>query len=239
MALGPFYVAQRLTDSDGLRGTVLLMRHGETDWNAEGRVMGRNPVELNVKGRGQVEAAARVAENIRPDLIVTSPLVRARQSAEIIAAGLGGGVPIVEEPDIAEVLYGRWEGLTYEELIEDPYYLEYRQSPIEHPTPGGETIPEVQTRGVAAIGRAISANTGKRILFVSHGDIIRTVLCHFMGLELRYFHRIRVDNATFSALQMAGNFAEVKFLNLLHDPGRAFVSPFKTPERVPPRPVPK
>ena len=218
--------------------TLLLVRHGETDWNREGRVMGRHQVELNAKGRAQVESAARFAESIRPDLIVTSPLRRARQSAEIIAAGLGG-IEIVEEPEIAEVLYGRWEGMTYHELIEDPHYLEYRKSPIEHPTPGGETIPEVQARGVAAVARAVSAHANQRILFVSHGDIIRTVLCHFMGLELRYFHRIRVDNATFSALQIAGNFAELKFLNLLPDPGRAFVSPFSTAKPVPARPEPK
>jgi broad specificity phosphatase PhoE len=240
MALGPFYVAQRLTEGGNeVRGTALLMRHGETDWNAEGRVMGRQPVELNAKGRAQVEAAAHLAETLKPNLIVTSPLVRARQSAEILAAGLGGNIPVVEDSEIAEVLYGRWEGMTYEELIEDPHYLEYRKSPIEHPTPGGETIPQVQARGVAAIGRAITANANQRVLFVSHGDIIRTVLCHFMGLELRYFHRIRVDNATFSALQIAGKFAEVKFLNLLPDPGRAFVSPFSTPKTVPARPVPK
>lgn len=238
MALGPFYVAQKLMETVGLKGTALLMRHGETDWNREGRVMGRHQVELNAKGRAQVEAAARFAESIRPDLIVTSPLRRARQSAEIIAAGLGG-LEIVEEPEIAEVLYGRWEGMTYHELIEDPHYLEYRKSPIEHPTPGGETIPEVQARGVAAVSQAISAHANQRILFVSHGDIIRTVLCHFMGLELKYFHRIRVDNATFSALQIAGNFAELKFLNLLPDPGRAFVSPFSTAKPVPPRPIPK
>lgn len=238
MALGPFYVAQKLIEAGGLKGTALLMRHGETDWNREGRVMGRHQVELNAKGRAQVESAARFAESIRPDLIVTSPLRRARQSAEIIAAGLGG-IEIVEEPEIAEVLYGRWEGMTYHELVEDPHYLEYRKSPIEHPTPGGETIPEVQARGVAAVARAVSAHANQRILFVSHGDIIRTVLCHFMGLELRYFHRIRVDNATFSALQIAGNFAELKFLNLLPDPGRAFASPFSTAKPVPPRPIPK
>ena len=238
MALGPFYVAQKLIDAVGLKGTALLMRHGETDWNREGRVMGRHQVELNAKGRAQVESAARFAENIRPDLIVTSPLRRARQSAEIIAAGLGG-IEIVEEPEIAEVLYGRWEGMTYHEQVDDPHYLEYRKSPIEHPTPGGETIPEVQARGVAAVARAVSAHANQRILFVSHGDIIRTVLCHFMGLELKYFHRIRVDNATFSALQIAGNFAELKFLNLLPDPGRAFVSPFSTAKPVPPRPIPK
>ena len=227
MALGPFYVAQQLAEANRLRGVALLMRHGETDWNRQGRVMGRHPVELSAHGRTQVEAAARFAQPMAPDLIVTSPLVRARQSAEIMSLGLGG-VEIIEDPEIAEVLYGRWEGKTYHELIEDSHYLEYRKAPLEYPTPGGETIPEVQARGVKAITAAIEANAGKRLLFVSHGDIIRTVLCHFLGLDLKYFHRLRVDNATISGIQISGNFAELKFLNLLPDPGRAFVSPFST-----------
>ena len=227
MALGPFYVAQKLMDTKGARGTAILMRHGETAWNRQGRVMGRHPVELTDHGREQVEATARFARSIKPDLIVTSPLVRARQSAEIMAAGLGG-VEIVEEPAIAEVLYGRWEGMHYHDLIDDPHYITYRKSPIEHPTPGGETIPEVQARGVEAVMRTMEVHSGKRVLFVSHGDIVRTVLCHFLGLELKHFHRIRVDNATLSAVQIAGEFAEVKFLNLMPDPHQAFVAPFST-----------
>lgn len=225
MALGPFYVAQILSQSDVVRGVAILMRHGETAWNRQGRVMGQNPVELSPDGRAQVEAAARFSRVLKPDLIVTSPLVRARQSAEIMAAGLGG-VEIIEEPQIAEVRYGKWEGKTYHDLVEDEEYQRYRKAPLEHPTPGGETIGEVQARGVEAVMRVINAHHGQRVLFVSHGDIIRTVLCHFMGLELKYFHRIRVDNATLSALQLAGAFAELKFLNLLPDPGRAFISPF-------------
>jgi broad specificity phosphatase PhoE len=204
----------------------MLMRHGETDWNREGRVMGRNPVELNARGRAQVEAAARFAQTIRPDLIVSSPLVRARQSAELMAERLGG-VPIVEEESIAEVRYGRWEGMIYHELIEDPYYAEYRKSPIEYPTPGGETIPQVQARGVEAVIRLLRENPGQRLLFVSHGDIIRTVLCHFMGLELGFFHRLRIDNASISTVQVSGKFAELKFLNLIPEPGQAFVAPFE------------
>lgn len=227
MALGPFYVAQKLMDTKGARGTVILMRHGETAWNKQGRVMGRHPIELTDHGRAQVAATAQFALSIMPDLIVTSPLVRARQSAEIMAEGLGG-VEIIEEPAIAEVLYGRWEGMTYHELIDDPHYVTYRKSPIEHPTPGGETIPEVQARGVDAVMRTMEAHSGKRVLFVSHGDIVRTVLCHFLKVELRHFHRIRVDNATLSAIQIAGEFAEVKFLNLMSDPHQAFVAPFST-----------
>ncbi|HVN88805.1 MAG TPA: histidine phosphatase family protein [Candidatus Binataceae bacterium] len=231
MALGPFYVAQKLIENHDLRGAVMLLRHGETDWNREGRVMGRNPIELNERGRAQVEAQARFAQTIRPDLIVTSPLVRARQSAELMAAGLGG-VEIIEEEAIAEVRYGRWEGMVYHELIDDPYYAEYRKSPIEHPTPGGETIPQVQARGVEAVSRLLRANPDQRLMFVSHGDIIRTVLCHFMGLDLTFFHRLRIDNASLSTVQVSGKFAELKFLNLLPEPGRAFIAPFevKKPE---------
>jgi broad specificity phosphatase PhoE len=225
MALGPFHVAQKLMETKGARGIAILMRHGETAWNRQGRVMGRHPIELTDHGRAQAAATARFAATIKPDLIVTSPLVRARQTAEIVSEGLGG-IEIVEEPGIAEVLYGRWEGMHYHELIEDPYYTTYRKSPIEHPTPGGETIPEVQARGVEAVMRTMEVHSGKRVLFVSHGDIVRTVLCHFLGLELKHFHRIRVDNAALSAIQIAGDFAEVKFLNLIPDPHQAFVAPF-------------
>jgi broad specificity phosphatase PhoE len=230
MALGPFHVAEKLRARDGMRGIALFMRHGETAWNREGRVMGGNPIELDEHGRAQVEAAIPFARLLRPELIVTSPLIRARQSAEIIASGLGG-VAVIEEAQLSEVQYGRWEGMVFDDLIEDPDYARYREDPLKSPTPGGETIGQVQSRGIEAVRRAIAANAGHRILFVSHGDIIRTVLCKLMGLELEHFRRIRVDNATFSGVQLIGDFAEVKFLNLLPDPGRAFVAPFKSTKR--------
>jgi broad specificity phosphatase PhoE len=230
MALGPFHVAEKLKSAKGTRGTALFMRHGETAWNREGRMMGRKPIELEEHGRAQVQAAIPFARLIAPELIVTSPLIRARQSAEIIAAGMGG-IEIVEDEQLSEVQYGRWEGMVFGDLIHDPDYARYREDPIATATPGGETIAEVQSRGIEAVHRAIAANPGRRILFVSHGDIIRTVLCGLLGLELNHFHRIRIDNATFSAIQMIGDFAEVKFLNLLPDPARAFVVPFKSTKR--------
>ncbi len=225
MALGPFYVADKLRGGTGMRGTALLMRHGETAWNREGRVMGRNPIELDEDGRAQVQASVPFARLLQPVLIDTCPLARARQSAEIIAAGVGD-IPVAEDPQLSEVKYGRWEGMVYDDLIEDADYLNYRDHPLDAPTPGGETIAQVQSRGVEAVRRAITDNSGRRILFVSHGDIIRTVLCHFMRLELAHFRRIRVDNAAFSGFQMIGDFAEMKFLNLLPDPDRAFAAPF-------------
>jgi broad specificity phosphatase PhoE len=226
MALGPFYVAEKLKEAAQIRGTAILMRHGETPWNREGRVMGRQPVELDAVGREQVENSVALARMLKPDLILSSPLKRARQSAEIIAAGLGG-VDVIDEPLLEEVRYGKWEGLTYHQLIKDESFLEYRKAPIESVTPGGETIGQVQARGVDAVMRALHANNGRRLLFVSHGDIIRTVVCHFMKLELRYYHRLRVDNASFFGIEIVGDFAEIKFSNLLPDPSRAFLPPFK------------
>jgi broad specificity phosphatase PhoE len=227
MALGPFFIADKLRSGGTPDGVALLMRHGETAWNREGRVMGHHAVELEEAGRAQVEMAVPFARRLQLDLIVSSPLVRARQSAEIIANGIGG-VPILEDHDLEEVRYGRWAGMQFGELITDAEYLHYRDHPLTTATPGGETIGQVQERGVRAIRRTIEANPGKRVLFVSHGDIIRTVLCHFIGLALEHFRRLRVDNATFSAVRLIGDFAEIKFINLLPDPERAFLPPFKT-----------
>jgi broad specificity phosphatase PhoE len=225
MALGPFYGEQKIR-SAAAHGSVLLMRHGETDWNREGRVMGRNPVELSAQGREQVAAAAEFARGLKLDLIVTSPLVRARQSAAIVAERLGG-VELIEDGRLTEVEYGRWEGMSFQSLLKDEFYLQYKEHPVTMATPGGENLAQAQSRGLAAVHDAMRANHGRRVLFVSHGDIIRTVICHYLRLELEHFRRLRVDNATFSALELADNFAEVKFINLLPDPTRAFVPPFR------------
>lgn len=225
MALGPFMVGQRLSEAQQVRGTVLLMRHGETAWNREGRVMGRQPIELDQRGRAQVQAAAALARLLAPEVIITSPLTRARQTADIIAAALDH-LAVIEEPQLEEVRYGKWEGMTYPELIRDQSYLEYRKAPLSSLTPGGESIGQVQARGVSAVMRALEAHRGQRLLLISHGDIIRTVLCHFIGLELGHYHRIRVDNATFCGIEVVDGFAEIKFLNLLVDPTRAFRAPF-------------
>src|SRR5262249_51093918 len=137
MALGPFFVADKLRAKTAYRGTVLLMRHGETAWNREGRVMGRSPVDLDPAGRAQVKNAIPSARVIKPELIVTSPLARARQTADIIAEGVGG-IPVTEDVDLEEVKYGRWEGMVFNDLIDDADYVRYREDPIRSETPGGE-----------------------------------------------------------------------------------------------------
>lgn len=197
--------------------SVVLMRHGETDWNREGRIMGAENVPLNPLGREQCRGVAALLERFEIDAVVTSPLARARESADIIATRLG--IEIFEDVDLEEVHFGSWQGRTYKEIIADPIYHRFARDPEATATPGGETIRDVQRRGVAAIERERAST---RTLFVSHGDIIRSAICHFSGLPLRRYRRIRVDNCGLSALAFRPDAIEVKFLNLLADPERAW-----------------
>jgi len=200
---------------------VVLIRHGETDWNRELRVMGRADIPLNAAGRAQCRSAAHVLEPFGITSIVSSPLVRALESARILASALGLTVSVDEQ--LEEVHFGSWQGQTYDQVIDDPTYRAFLVDPVGQRTPGGETIVDVQRRGVAAVQRNAGDEPGDgATLFVSHGDVIRATLCEFLGMPLREFRRIRIDNCGITAIAGSARHPEVKFVNLLADPGRAW-----------------
>ena len=196
---------------------ILLCRHGETAWNRERRIMGSLDVPLSEAGRAQCASLARLLAAFDVSRIVTSPLARAAETADILARTLS--VPVALDADLEEVRFGHWQGMTYDEIGGDPLFAGYVENPVECPTPGGETALDVQRRGLAAIERAVA---GERTLFVSHGDLIRTVLCHFLAMPVAHYRRLRVDNASLCALADHGRRIEVKFLNLLAEPDRAW-----------------
>ncbi len=197
--------------------TVILMRHGETDWNRQRRVMGTLDIPLNETGREQCARAAMLLADFGVTRVVTSPLERAADSASRIASRLG--VMVDEDPDLEEVRFGHWQGLSYEEIVSHEDYRAFAADPTRNPTPGGETIVQVQGRGLEAVGRA---RPGERVVFVSHGDIIRAILSHYLAVPLDEFRRIRVDNCGLSAITSRRGRAEVKFVNLLADPDRVW-----------------
>ena len=197
--------------------SLVIIRHGETTWNRERRIMGDADIPLSEPGRRQCAAAAAVLSGFEIDRIVTSPLTRAVETAELISEVLG--VPVATDGDLVEVRFGHWQGKTYEEIIRDPACERFFQDPETNPTPGGETIVDVQNRGLAALDRAVP---GRRTLFVSHGDIIRSTLCHYLQMPVSEFRRIRVDNCGMSGVIASGAATEVKFLNVLADADRAW-----------------
>ena len=179
--------------------------------------MGTEDIGLSSDGTRQCALAAGALAPMGIGRIATSPLRRARESASIVAETLG--LPVEEHDALEEVRFGDWQGGTYEEIAKDPRYLAFVEDPETNRTPGGETIGDVQGRGLDALAGIEGDDT---VLVVSHGDIIRTLLCSFLGLPVREFRRVRVDNAGLSAVSTEGGSIQVRFINMLADPERAW-----------------
>ena len=197
--------------------SLILMRHGETAWNRQRRIMGSSDVPLSDAGRRQCQRVADLLPHFGIDRIVSSPLVRAVESSRIIAEALS--VDLTFDQDIEAVKFGCWQGRTYDEVMTDPAYHAFHANPLEHATPGGETILDVQRRGLLGFDRV---NAGEGVLFVSHGDIIRSAICRFLGIPVAEFRRIRIDNCGLSAIDRRQEQVEMKFINMLADPERAW-----------------
>jgi probable phosphomutase (TIGR03848 family) len=182
--------------------TVLLLRHGRTTSNASGELAGRRPVELDETGRTQ---AARAGERLRPlplDGVVSSPLVRCRQTVEL---ALPGAEPIVDE-GLTECGYGDWEGQPLKKLAKDPLWPVVQQHPSAVIFPNGEAMAEMSARAVAAIRRwdaKMTAEHGPEALWLacSHGDVIKAIVADALGLHLDEFQRIVVDPASVSVIR--------------------------------------
>jgi probable phosphoglycerate mutase len=166
-----------------VRRTVFLARHGETEWNREGRWQGHTDVELNETGLGQARALAEVLRAHAVSRIHTSDLRRARQTAETVAAALGVGDLVVDRA-LRERSFGIFEGLTREECqVRHPeLWARYRANPRDVP-PGAEGHDVLAARMREAVLRASKpeeASPGP-ILIVSHGGSIRALLAHLTG----------------------------------------------------------
>lgn len=201
------------------RGVFYFVRHGETEWNRDGRVMGRLPVSLSAEGRVQVRALIPMLADLDARVVWTSPLPRAHETAAEIAKGLGD-LPLRVEDGLTEVDYGEWEGRTFAEIAREPAFHAYMRDP-DHPSDSGprEGPARVRERVCAALTRIALTTDGNPVVVVSHGDPIRLVLAACLRLDVAEMRRIRVDNGAVSAIEVTGDWAEVKFLNVRPDLG--------------------
>ena len=182
--------------------TVLLLRHGRTTSNATGELAGRRPVELDETGRAQ---AARAGERLRAlplAAVVTSPLLRCRQTVEL---ALPDAVPVADE-GLTECGYGDWEGQPLKKLAKDPLWRVVQQHPSAAVFPNGEAMAAMSARAVAAIRHwdgKVTAEHGPEALWLacSHGDVIKAIVADAMGLHLDEFQRIVADPASVSVIR--------------------------------------
>ncbi len=201
--------------------TILMARHGETQWNLVRRMQGQKDSPLTEKG-------IRQAENLKKMLIsrtltggktarITSAwcscLGRAVKTAEICANGLDIGLEKAE--GLNEIALGKWEGLSFEEaekMSPEQFYNFWHRPSKYVPTPGGETFQQVQARMVDALKRIHERHPGENILVVSHWIAIKTALAGLQNLGLDDIHRIpKIKNGSFHIIRMTNTRADVTY----------------------------
>jgi broad specificity phosphatase PhoE len=158
---------------------LLLVRHGETAWNAEQRFQGHADPPLNDVGREQARALADELAAEQLDAIYTSDLRRASETAEIVAARLG--IEVIRRRELREIDVGDWQGLTWEEIEEQYPDGRSRWEEHGHGWEGGETYEQLRERVVAALWEIAASHPGGRVLVVGHGGTIRSVRAHVEG----------------------------------------------------------
>jgi len=189
----------------GTATTTLLLRHGQTALSVERRFAGRGDIPLTEHGREQAAAAAAVlATRADVDLIVSSPLMRTRDTARAVAASTGAEVEV--DDDFAETDFGVWEGLTFAEVTERwPAEMTAWLADAQAAPPGGESFAAVGARVNAALDRLLTAHQGKTVVIVSHVTPIKTLVCRALLAPTAALFRLHLDVA---ALTEAAWFAD-------------------------------
>ena len=166
-----------------------VLRHGQTDWNLNGLMQGRTDIPLNDTGRAQAEAAAAMLDRSEWDVVVSSTLGRARETAAILARGLD--LPIVGAyDDLVEQDFGAAEGTLVAEI--DARWP-------GRAFPGKEADAHVGPRGIRALERIAAEHAGARVLAVAHGTLIRHLLAEMSGHDARHYPRL--DNLAISEVR--------------------------------------
>jgi len=180
--------------------TLILLRHGRTTSNAGGTLAGRQPTELDDTGRAQAVAVGERLRAAKVPLaaVVSSPLLRCTQTLEL---ALPGTVPVIEER-LVEAGYGDWEGQPLKRLAKQPLWQVVQVHPSAARFPGGESMPEMSARAVAAV-REWDAKLGAEAVWLacSHGDVIKAIVADALGLHLDLFQRIAVDPGSLTVIR--------------------------------------
>jgi ribonuclease H / adenosylcobalamin/alpha-ribazole phosphatase len=175
--------------------TTLLLRHGQTEMSVKRRFAGRGDIALTSAGLEQAAAAAaRLAGRGDIDAVVTSPLVRALRTAEVVAEA--AGVPLVVDPDLVETDFGDWEGLTFAEVLARwPDEMRAWQKDASAAPPGGESFAAVAKRVDGALDRLVTERTGQTLVVVSHVTPIKTLICRALLAPPAAMFRMHLDVA--------------------------------------------
>jgi len=171
---------------------IILVRHGETEWNVEEIFRGRIDIELNETGIKQAELLAEYLGQVRIAAVYSSPLKRALRTAAIIAANHNLRVEIA--PDLIDFDYGKWQGLPRQEVKEQyqELYTSWFNCPHQVRMPEGESLDDVSRRAMRVVDEIITKVEGTAVL-VSHRVVNKVLICALLGLDNAHFWNVRQD----------------------------------------------
>jgi broad specificity phosphatase PhoE len=181
---------------------LILIRHGETDWNVEGRWQGHADVPLNARGRAQAESIAQSLTGAGLAAIYASDLERAWETAEPLARA--AGLEVRQDPRLREIDQGEWQGLLVTE-IQARYADEFRrrrENPLEVAPPGGETAAQVRDRVLAAVQDVLRAHPGQNVAIVSHGLAVAVILAHFRKAPVEKIWELVPENGEIAVVDL-------------------------------------
>lgn len=187
----------------------LFIRHGRHDYLGRAIAGRKAGVHLNDAGRNEAEHLAEKLSLLPVDAIYSGPLDRVRETAEPIARHFNLPLQIAEE--FTEIGVGEWEDRAFSELSQLPLWKTVNAFRSSTQFPGGELMLEVQVRAL----RKLNEIRGRHrfAVIVTHGDVVRAIMAHFLGMHLDLFLRIEIDPASLSLLEYGEDFAIVRTLN--------------------------
>jgi broad specificity phosphatase PhoE len=193
--------------------SLYLVRHGQTAWNREEIFRGRTDVPLNETGLREAELAGEYFRGRMIDGVYSSPLARARMTAEKIAKVLHLGV--VPLPEIIDMSFGSWEGRSLREVKgeDGERYRQWQEAPHRVQIPDGETLDEVRSRVMAALQRVIACHPTGAVVLVTHRVINKVIICAILGLDNSHFWQIGQDTTAINLIRHASGRFVLSLLN--------------------------
>ena len=190
---------------------LILIRHGDLGDRCRGRYIGRTDAPLSAEGRRQAAALAGPLTRLNGTSVLVSPLRRTRETAAI---ALGRGANFAVDSDLREIDFGRWEGMGFAEILAaDRAAIDRWAALVEDfAFPDGESIGNFRKRIAAAAGR-IAADPAGTVVAVTHGGVIRFLICHFLGLPDRAHLLFDVQPASISEIRIDGGKGVLTLLN--------------------------
>ncbi len=185
---------------------IILVRHGQTEWNRLHRFQGRSDLPLNPKGHKQAQALASALKEETITAIYSSPLRRAMETARHIGR-FHPSAPVIKESGLMEMNLGEFEGMNAQHWAER--YVEFRRSWEKNPAtlamPGGESLQEVQHRAIDVLKRVLESHPPESTLLIcSHNFVIVSLLCFASKTSLNQFRKMRQDTAALNVLYLQG-----------------------------------